>query len=272
MAPNPFLTPLVHGFFGAFLDLSSTPDLTLDALFGGRVKLLQPKGGHRAGTDAVLLALAAPERRAARFLDIGAGTGAVGLMAATRNPHWHGVLLESEEQLAALAARNIDLNGLEAQLTAQCCDLFAKPKLPDALQVDLILTNPPFFQAGFVRVSPDDAKAKAHVFLQPHHTLEGWVASALRYLASAGDFVMIVPPACLPRVMPVLSAKLGGLCLMPVQPKAGKSATRLLLRGIKGSKAPLTLAPPLIVHDDNGTFTPQAARWHAGEEPVPWPK
>ena len=59
-------------------------ETTDDTLLNGKVALRQPARGHRAGTDAVLLAAASGIASGDRVLDIGAATGAVGLMAATR--------------------------------------------------------------------------------------------------------------------------------------------------------------------------------------------
>ena len=246
-------------------------NFTHDTLLNGRITLTQLKIGHRVGTDAVLLAKAAPALKQARFIDIGAGVGAVGLMLATLHETWHGVLLEQDENLCQLATDNIKANQLTARLTVHHADIFAKPcagqKLP---QADLIITNPPFFCAPHVRCSPDSARAKAHVFVEPDHTLGLWVSTTLTLLKSGGTFVMIMPPAALPEVLASVTPKLGALTLLPILPKAGASAHRLLLRGMKGSKAPLSIAPPLVLHEADGAFTPEANALHAGEDLLRW--
>jgi tRNA1(Val) A37 N6-methylase TrmN6 len=47
-----------------------------DAFLGGQLCLRQPRSGHRAGHDAVLLAAATPARAGDRVVDFGAGVGA----------------------------------------------------------------------------------------------------------------------------------------------------------------------------------------------------
>ena len=59
--------------------------LTEDRWLGGRLTLVQPKRGHRVGTDAALLVAAAGDARQGRIVDVGAGVGAVGLALAQRN-------------------------------------------------------------------------------------------------------------------------------------------------------------------------------------------
>src|SRR3712207_1663720 len=75
-------------------------EITEDLLLGGRVRLAHPARGHRAGTDAVLLAASAPVTAGDRVVDVGAATGAVGLMAAAREPAGRFVFVEREPALA----------------------------------------------------------------------------------------------------------------------------------------------------------------------------
>ena len=58
--------------------------LTEDAWLGGALTLVQPKRGHRVGTDAALLVAAAGDVGQGRIVDVGAGVGAVGLALAKR--------------------------------------------------------------------------------------------------------------------------------------------------------------------------------------------
>ena len=59
-------------------------DFTEDAFLAGRLRLRQPKSGHRAGHDAMLLAAATAARPGQRVVDFGAGIGAAGLALARR--------------------------------------------------------------------------------------------------------------------------------------------------------------------------------------------
>ena len=88
------------------------PDLTDDAVLGGRLHLLQPRRGHRFGHDAILLAAATPGRNGDRAVELGAGVGAAGLALAARVPGLRMTLVEIDERLAALAAENATRNHL----------------------------------------------------------------------------------------------------------------------------------------------------------------
>jgi len=49
-----------------------TQDVTDDAVLGGRLRILQPRKGHRVGHDAILLAAATAAVAGERAVDLGA--------------------------------------------------------------------------------------------------------------------------------------------------------------------------------------------------------
>src|SRR5436853_7803982 len=97
--------------------MTELPDgLTEDAFLGGRLRLRQPRAGHRAGHDAILLAAATAARPGDRVADFGAGVGTAGLAVARRVPAIELVLIEIDEALAALARHNAASNLIEADV------------------------------------------------------------------------------------------------------------------------------------------------------------
>src|SRR5262245_63987582 len=110
------------------LDTSFVPmsaDVTEDAALGGRLRLKQPKSGHRVGHDAILLAAACPARAGERVVDLGAGVGAAGLALALRVEGTEVALVEVDAELARLAVENAQLNGLSARVNAAVLDVAA---------------------------------------------------------------------------------------------------------------------------------------------------
>src|SRR6478609_9240735 len=120
-------------------------DITEDSLLGGRVRLLQPAKGHRAGTDAVLLAAVAGAAGREAVIDVGAATGAVGLMIAAREPDVGLTLVERDPDLAALCRQNLDLNGIDGRVAvADILDIRSRREAGLAPEcADLVVTNPP---------------------------------------------------------------------------------------------------------------------------------
>jgi tRNA1(Val) A37 N6-methylase TrmN6 len=248
--------------------------LTEDRWLGGRLVLIQPKRGHRVGTDAALL-VAAAGTLGGRIVDVGAGVGAVGLGLAQRNPLASVDLVELDPELARLAERNAARNGLEARTRVLRLDVLnAKERREAALTewASCVVTNPPFFHANAVRASPDQGKARAHVMSRGEAgaTLANWIQASLAILAPGGRFVMIHRPEALGPILVAIGSRLGALALVPVHPTIGASAHRLLVSGVKGSKAPLRLAPGLTLHGANGQLTAEADAIHRGERLIDW--
>ena len=237
-----------------------------DTLLGGRLSLVQSAAGHRAGTDAVLLAAAADIRDGDRFIDVGAGVGTAGLALALRCAGATGVLLEADAAAARLARANCLRNGLDAKLNVLEADLFAKSLLRDADMrfegASLVISNPPFYLEGEVRSSPDPGRASAHVLASRTHG--DWVRAMLALLAPKGRFLVIHRPEALPALLEGCAGRLGAMVVKPVQARRDGDAVRILLGGIKGSRAALRIAPAFVLHEADGSFTTEAEAIHRG--------
>jgi tRNA1(Val) A37 N6-methylase TrmN6 len=223
-------------------------DASLDGFLDQRLRLRQSAAGHRAGTDAVLLAGATPEEQQGLILDIGAGAGAVGLMAALRAPGSSVGLVEIDAEACAMARDNVAANDLSARVAVYEADVLAAKSRRAAGLIDesaaLILTNPPFHEARKVRVTPDAAKARAHVASAP---LAEWVRASLALLAPGGTFVMIHRADALAECLAAVTGRIGGVSIEPIHTRADAPAARILLRGVKGSKAPLSILKAIVV-------------------------
>ena len=246
-----------------------------DLWLGGKLILLQPRRGHRIGSDAAILA-AACDPRQGRLVDVGAGVGAVGLAIVSRNRDLSADLVEIDPKTAALAADNAVLNDLDSRVrvvNVDACD--RRDRLAAHLEdesAETVVTNPPFFDARAARVSPDSAKARAHTFANEaaDSGLDGWIRACLALLKPGGSLVMIHTPEALAAILSVTERRLGALTLLPVYPRAGAAAIRLLISGIKGSRAPLRMAPPLVLHRADGTWTEEADALHRGARVIDW--
>ena len=182
-------------------------------------------------------------------------------------------LVEIDPGLAALAERNAALNGLQARARVLRLDALVLKERREAglAQANCVVTNPPFFDAGGVRVSSDKAKARAHVSREHRRAgLADWISASLAMLAPGGRFVMIHRPEAVSVILAALGNRLGATALLPVHPHAGANAHRLLVAGVKGSKAPLSIAPGLILHGSDGRLTAEADALHRGERLIDW--
>src|SRR5207237_2433720 len=99
-----------------FSPMTDPGEFTEYAFLGGKLRLRQPKSGHRAGHDAMLLAASTPARSGDRVVDLGAGVGAAGLALARRVAGIELVLVEIDRGLAELARGNAAANALAADV------------------------------------------------------------------------------------------------------------------------------------------------------------
>ena len=245
-------------------------ELTEDAFLGGKLRLRQPKSGHRAGHDAMLLAAATPARSGDRVVDLGAGVGAAGLAVARRVEGIKLVLVEIDEGLAELARGNALSNAIAAEtivldVTSGVGAFSAAGLSPDS--VDVVLMNPPFNDAARHRASPDRAREVAHFATAA--TLENWTHAARRILKSGGTLAMIWRADGIAEVLAALGRGFGSLVVLPVHADVTSPAIRVLVRAVKGGKAPTCIQPALILNDDSAQLNQNVQDILEGKEVLP---
>lgn len=239
-------------------------ELSRDGFLGGRLQLWQPRRGYRAAIDPVLLAAFAPAEPGMRALDLGCGVGTAALCLATRQPglELHG--LEAQPAYATLARRNSVENGVA--LVVHDGDLRRLPAELRTLQFDLVLANPPFHAAT---ATPAGDPGRDRALREAEAGLADWIDAGLRRLAPGGTLVLIHLPARLGDLLAALGRRAGAVEILPVAPRVGRPAERLLLRARKGSRAPLTLLAPFVLHEADetggGGYTRAAQAVLAGE-------
>ncbi len=226
---------------------------TRDALLGGRVLLYQPRKGQRASADAVMLAAAVPARRGQQVLELGCGTGVAMLCLAARQPGLQIDGVEIQPDLVALATRNIAANGQEASLHAVPGDIRTRIPGIQPNSYDQVFANPPYFEPGAHRQAADPGRALA----RQGSDSAAWVAAMLRHCKPGGRITLIQRVEQLGALLAALAPKAGSIELVPLHSKPDQPAKRLILRAVKGGKAPLVLRPGLVLHQPNGEYFPE---------------
>ena len=234
---------------------------TEDAFLGGRLTVEQTLTGSRAGIDAVFLAAACPAKAGETVLELGAGSGVVALAIAARVEGVRVTGIEIDSELSALAARNAERNGLGDRAHFICGDVAAPlSRLIDARlkpdSFDHAVANPPFLSHGETRLPADEKLRRAHA-LRPGE-LEKWVRSLAAFVRPGGTATIVHRADALPDLLKHCAGRFGGLTVFPLFPREGETASRVLVQGIKGSRAALRLLPGMILHDEGHTFTSEA--------------
>jgi tRNA1(Val) A37 N6-methylase TrmN6 len=246
------------------MDETAAP-VTADHVLGGRVRLMQPAKGYRAGLDAALLAAACDARPGERVLDAGCGVGAVMLAAAARRPGVSFVGVERDPAALALALQNIAANAMAGRIEGRSGEVAAPAP---AERFDAALCNPPFFDDPDALRAPHPAKRGAFM---ADAGLAGWTDFLLASVRDGGTLTLIHRADRLADALALLGAKAGSFQVRPVHPFAEDPASRVLVRAIRGGRAPLRLLPALILHlRGQSKHTHEAEAILRGEADLPW--
>jgi tRNA1Val (adenine37-N6)-methyltransferase len=251
---------------GGALGESSPFEATQDALFGGSLVLFQPLrgAGYRTNVDALLLAsfaatptavspdpnTGAPTLRSVNppvttAFDLGAGVGAVGLALLRFGAAKRVVFVEIDEQPAAMARRNLDVNGW-----ADCGEV-VRGDVRDVArsrrgEASLVVCNPPYTAPGRGQVRPSEALARVG-------ELAGFVHAA-RQVAGKRARVCFVYRA---QELGALLATLGDEGLHAkrmrfVHGAAEDPARVVLVEAQAGRPGGLFVLPPLVERETHG--------------------
>lgn len=228
--------------------------VTRDAFLGGRLTLSQPSHGFRAGLDSVLLGAAVADRSKS-LLDLGCGVGTAAFVAMTHNGGLSATLADQNAEMIALAEANASTNGLAPRARIVLADVAGKGAERQAAGLaenafDSVIANPPFFADGAGTLPADTGRAGSRHM--DAATLDLWIKTAAGAAAAGGEVIFIYPAQSLAPLLGGFEQRFGAVTVLPLSPRPGEPASRVLLRGIKGSRAPLTLLASRPLHEAQG--------------------
>ncbi|MDV6332567.1 tRNA1(Val) (adenine(37)-N6)-methyltransferase [Asticcacaulis sp. 201] len=239
----------------------------LTHLLEGRVKVMQPTKGYRIGMDGALLAAGCatiPKIKTA--LELGCGVGGALFSLKARCPGLTLTGIEREAAYVALARENIALN--EGDVAIVRGDIGKGFKSFDLPRVDLVFSNPPYFDDPDLLRPPHETKRAAWI---ADDGLEAWLDFAQAAVNDGGHIVFIHRADRLADILTGLGKKCGTFVVRPILPFADKDAKRVLVKAQRLGKAPLRLLPPLVLHDDGERkHTPTVEAILRGETALGW--
>lgn len=220
-----------------------------DRLLGGKVRLRQPRDGYRAAIDPVLLAASVPARPGERVLDLGTGAGAAALCLMARVEGLSVVGVEIDSATAQLARENAALNGRDAFIVREG-DI---ARLPEDLRgFDRVMANPPYLDAAQADPSPDPGRRRSNL---DEAGLGAWIDAALAAAVPGGALTFIHRADRLGDLLSLLNGRAGAIVVVPLWPKAGEAAKRVIVEARAGRRTPLRLHPGLVLHEPDGRYT-----------------
>ena len=206
------------------------------------------------GMDAVLLSGFAHIKKGEKILDLGTGTGIIPILLAAKTQGEHFTGLEIQEDSADMARRSVQYNQLEDRISIVTGDIKDASNIFGASSFDVITTNPPYMIGEHGIKNGNDAKTIArHEVLC---TLDDLLMQSARILKQSGRFYMVHRPFRLAEIF----AKMVAYGIEPkrmqlVYPSINKEPNMVLIEGYRGGKSRITIEKPLIVYNENGSYT-----------------
>lgn len=242
-----------------------------------RLKLLHTAPGFKTSIDSVLLASACPAKAGDHIVDLGCGVGGAGLSVLARI---NGVMLtgiETQADHVDLARENAVANAFQDQ-----CD-FVHSDVRDYKNDNAfhhVICNPPYLEAGHHLRSPSKENAIAMGGLlkslcpqaggrgDKQDDLKMWIDCAYDCLKSNGSMTMIHRADKVDKIILAIGKRFGAVEIIPLWPKAGEPAKRVIIRAIKHRKSPAHIHAGLILHHDNGKYSDEAEQILRHAEPL----
>lgn len=231
----------------------------IDDLQRGGLRVIQRADAFRFGTDAVLLSDFAAPRPRDRMCDLGTGTGVIPLLLYGRQNDITADAVEIQPDMAEMAQRSMQLNGLDEKIRVREGDLRQIRSLLPHAAYDLVTCNPPYGKAGGTLLNPDESKRLARH--EDTCRIEDVAQAAWWLLRNGGRLCCIFPAH---RMLELCDAMRG----KKIEPKrirmvcsrADKAPNLCLVEGKLDARPGLVIEPMLVIYDENGCYTAEMKR------------
>ncbi|OKZ57823.1 MAG: SAM-dependent methyltransferase [Clostridiales bacterium 44_9] len=219
----------------------------IDELQRNGYRIIQKTNGFCFGMDAVLLSGFASVKPGEKALDLGTGTGIIPILLEAKTEGSHFTGLEIQPEMAEMARRSVDYNGLEDKVDIVTGDIKEAAEIFKPAFFDVITTNPPYMIADHGLRNPADAKAIArHEVLC---SLDDILRESMRLLQDKGRFYMIHRPFRLTEIMIKMNYyKIEPKRIQFIYPYLDKEPTMVMIEGVRGAKPRITVEPPLVIY------------------------
>lgn len=222
-----------------------------------RLALYQAEGGFRTSMDSVMLAAACPATNGQNILDLGCGVGSAGLCVLTRVENTSLTGLDIQDDHIEIAQKNADKNNFTNRIVFMQADIRNKLNIGT---FDHVICNPPYKDAGAYVHADSSSKARAMGHYDEDQNLQDWITAAWHHIKGQGSLTMIHEAGQLDHILHSLYSPKGGrrfgnVQVIPLYPKSGVSAKRVIVRAFKHKKAPCEITPGIIMHNSDGSYS-----------------
>lgn len=225
----------------------------IDDLQYKELKIIQNTEGFCFGIDSILLTEFAKDMKKDKYIvDLGTGTGIIAILLAKKVDAKKVVGVEIQSEVSDMATRSVKLNGLQDTVKIINEDIHNLSLEKNSF--DYVVTNPPYKKKGTGLINKDDKQ-----IISRHETtvmLDEWIKVSSELLKDRGSLYIVYRPERLSEIFECLSKrKLEPKRIRLVYPKKDKNANLVLIKAVKNAKPFLKVEKPLIIYNQDGTYT-----------------
>lgn len=256
-------------------------DERIDDLQIKNMKIIQNKNGFCFGIDSVLLSDFAKEiKDNARVVDLGTGTGILGILLCAKTNLQEIIGVEIQKEVAEMAQRSVRLNCLENKFKILNLDIkeiknkdkFNDKKIEKNQKInhkvdtrntetileknsfDYVVTNPPYKKINTGKINTNEKKLISRHELTAN--LDDFIETAQYLLKDKGTLFMVHRPDRLVDILQEMrKEKIEPKEIRFVYPKIKEEPNLVLIKGIKNARPFLKMDKPLYVYDEEGNYT-----------------
>lgn len=212
--------------------------------------LYQPQNGYCYNSDTHFLFYFIKENLkkfkniSGNALDIGSGSGILGLLVKRDYPKLQMHSLEPQEIFQFLTQKNSETNKIETILIKGRIQ-----DISDEASYDIIVSNPPFYPSSVVQSENENIKIARYNDNLP---LDEFIPKVAKILNKNGKFFFCYDVKCTFDI--IHNLKINGLNIESMQylhPKKNKKGSLVLVYARKNSNSLLEVLPPLIMFEND---------------------
>lgn len=235
------------------------PGERLDDLQIKGYEIIQSPGRFCFGIDAVLLSDFANAKGKENVLDLGTGTGILPILMAAKYQANSFTGLEIQEESADMARRSVEYNDLQEKIRIVTGDIKTASQTFGNQSFEVITSNPPYMIGDHGLKNDNEA-----LYIARHEALcnlDDLLRESARMLKMKGRFFMVHRPFRLPEILSkMLSYGIEPKRMRLVHPYVDKEPNMVLIEGLRGGKPRMTVEPPLIVYNKDGSYTDEVLK------------
>lgn len=227
----------------------------IDDLEINNLRIIQRNDGFCFGIDSVLLSdFAKGIKKNSQVLDLGTGTGILGLLLCAKTSLKKITGVEVQTEIAEMAKRTVRLNNLEEKFDIINSNIKDLDKVLKLDYYDSIITNPPYKKLNSGKVNNNEIKLISRHEIKAE--LSDFIKISFKLLKDRGNLYMVHRSERLADIIYEMRLnKLEPKRIRFVYSNNNSDSKLVLIEAIKNGKSFLTIEKPLYVYKEDGTYT-----------------